>query len=79
MTEQETPRQERERSREGVARALGAANVVGPLCDECPPVTSAMVHAAASVGIEHGRTTGEELALYMASQHAKHAGEVSGD
>lgn len=29
----------------------------------------ALVHACASVGIEHGRTTGEEIGLYLAAFH----------
>lgn len=56
-----------------LAAKLGASIKVEPLCDECPPITPAMVGACASVGIEQGLTTGQALALYMESQHAKHA------
>lgn len=55
-----------------IAAKIGASVVVEPLCDLCPRVTPALVGACASVGIEHGRTTGEELMLYMQSVHARH-------
>lgn len=41
-------------------------------CDGCPEVTLNVVAACASVGIEHGRTTGEELALWMRAAHERH-------
>jgi hypothetical protein len=34
---------------------------------------SAVIHAAASVGIERGLTTNQALALYMKERHARHA------
>lgn len=54
--------------------ASHASVVVAPLCDLCPRITDALVGACASIGIEHGHTTGEELALYMEHAHATHAG-----
>lgn len=65
--------------RRAETKRLGASIVVEPLCDECPRITSALVHACSSVGIEHGRTTGEELRLYMEAVHAAHTPEADAD
>lgn len=68
---------EADRQRNVLAERLGASVVVTPLCDLCPRITPALVGACASVGIEHGRTTGEELRFYMESVHQSHAEECS--
>lgn len=49
---------------------------VGPTCKQCVDYMVdagwALVHACASVGIEHGRTTEQEMRRYMATIHLGH-------
>lgn len=46
-------------------------------CPLCPLITYSLIGACASVGIEHGKSTGDRLLFYMETQHAKHSGEVT--
>lgn len=42
-------------------------------CRACvASITPALVGAASSVGIEHGRSTNEELVLYLNANHRHH-------